>query len=133
MIAAISFLLSYALQGLAEVTDGLTAEPLKKPLWAFQPTSGKMFVAGATWPMAAIANAYVGNPSEESRAVAFALLGIAMRLVPLAAMIWGPTSDPAELAAMVDAPSRIHFAPRLTNWRGLSLIDFHHSINLLTT
>jgi hypothetical protein len=89
MIAAISFLLSYALQGLAEVTDGLTAETLKKPLWAFQPTSGKMFLAGATWPMAAIANAYVGNPSEESRAVAFALLGIAMRLAPLAAMIWG--------------------------------------------
>jgi hypothetical protein len=86
MIVAISFVLAYASLGLAEVTDGLSANPIQKPAWAQRPTFGKMLLIFVTWPVASIANAsWSENPR---RAVAFTAMGIAVQFVALGALMW---------------------------------------------
>jgi hypothetical protein len=72
-----SIVLAYAFLGRADVVAALRTEPLKKPLWALQPTWAKKLLHGATWPFGHIARAYFKNPGKEARAVAVAIFKVA--------------------------------------------------------
>jgi len=56
----LSLVLAYVMAGISQVTEDLAADPVRRPIWAIQPTFGKMLLIGITWftrPFVEAANA----------------------------------------------------------------------------
>jgi len=87
VVFVLSCLLSYFLCGLAYVSDTLRMGVVDRPMWASKPNLGTLFLAGASWPAAEIANAYVGHRNQGFAAF-LATLSATLRFCILALFAW---------------------------------------------
>jgi hypothetical protein len=84
----ISVCVAYLICGIAQVVGDLTADPVKRPSWAWRPTLGKVLVATAIWFTSPLVAALYSSRLV-ARTFAFAFLGVILQMIVLTALVWG--------------------------------------------
>jgi hypothetical protein len=79
----ISMVIAYLLAGVSQVTEDLTADPIRKPFWAMRPTVAKAMLYGVTWPLRPL----VGEASS-ARDVAFAAMNLIVAFSMTTGWVW---------------------------------------------
>ncbi len=88
MKIVISVVVAYFLCSLAEVVSALTAEPAKRPQWAFRPSLATLIFYGTLWFMSPVLN-MMSMARPRAKGLIAGVLGATLQLAILTAVVWG--------------------------------------------
>lgn len=87
----ISAVLAYVLAGISQVTKDLGRNVVDRPIWAMEPTLGKVILFALTWPMRSLIDGFYLT-GQFARSMVFGVFGVVTQITVLTAFIWGSYS-----------------------------------------